>query len=198
MWSLSRRRSFRIREFDHWAAGGPRGVQHRIRQHTLHRERQCELRIRLVAAVAKTENGAEDPERSVTATRYPIYTFAGLGFVLTTLLLVGLILDFRDFDRTEGGYEPPYTDFTGPPVHAGRVWQRLHLLATSHDIAMQPLTSRWNGRPGAGAEEEARPTQVLAALTGDPRWKPTFAFRAGYSEREALASPRREVEQVIA
>ena len=48
--------------------------------------------------------------------RYLIYTFAGLGFVFTTLLLVGLILDFRDFDRTEGGYDPPYTDFTGPPV----------------------------------------------------------------------------------
>ena len=39
--------------------------------------------------------------------RYSINVLAGIGFVFTTMLVVGLILDFRDVDRTEGGYDPP-------------------------------------------------------------------------------------------
>ena len=58
--------------------------------------------------------------------RYVVYTFAGFGFVLTTLLLVGVVLDVRDFDRTEGGYDPPYTDFTGSPVD----WDSMDLRKT--------------------------------------------------------------------
>ncbi|MES9859853.1 MAG: hypothetical protein ABW157_21905 [Candidatus Thiodiazotropha sp. LLP2] len=29
---------------------------------------------------------------------------------------MGLYLDIKDFDRTKGGYEPPYTGVTGEPV----------------------------------------------------------------------------------
>ncbi|MEE8303273.1 MAG: hypothetical protein V3S24_12655 [Candidatus Tectomicrobia bacterium] len=83
-------------------------------------------------------------------------------------------------------------------MRAGRVWQRMHLWATSQGIAMQPLNQpvemvdrerELNREPNAA--------QVLADLIGDPNWKPTFAFRAGYPERTVLASPRRPVEQVV-
>lgn len=83
-------------------------------------------------------------------------------------------------------------------MRAGRMWQRMHLWATGQGIAMQPLNQpvelvdrerELNKAPHAA--------QVLADLTGDPAWKPTFAFRAGYPERVALASPRRPVEQVV-
>jgi hypothetical protein len=84
-------------------------------------------------------------------------------------------------------------------MRAGRVWQRLHLWATSQDIAMQPLN-----QPVEMVDrerelnKESHTAQVLADLTGDSAWKPTFAFRAGYPERKSLASPRRAVEQVVA
>jgi hypothetical protein len=39
--------------------------------------------------------------------------------------------------------------------------------------------------------------KVLAVPSSDPVWKPIFGFRAGNSEREAMASPRRAVEQII-
>lgn len=83
-------------------------------------------------------------------------------------------------------------------LRAGRLWQQMHLWATAHGIAMQPLNQpvelvdreRQLNKPPHAA-------QVLADLTGEPAWKPTFAFRAGYPERAALASPRRPVDQVI-
>ncbi|GAA0701045.1 hypothetical protein ACK8HJ_16190 [Vreelandella titanicae] len=35
-------------------------------------------------------------------------------------------MDFRSFDQTQGGYEPPYTDFTGQPIR----WQELDTTTT--------------------------------------------------------------------
>jgi hypothetical protein len=43
----------------------------------------------------------------------------------------------------------------------------------------------------------SRAAQALAALTGAPEWKPTFAFRAGLPTRPAGPSPRRPVEAVV-
>ena len=84
-------------------------------------------------------------------------------------------------------------------LRAGRVWQRIHLWATSQGIAMQPLNQPVElVDRERELNKEHHAAQVLADLTGDPAWKPTFAFRAGYSVREALASPRRPVEQVVA
>lgn len=83
-------------------------------------------------------------------------------------------------------------------LRAGRLWQRMHLWATTQNIAMQPLN-----QPVEMVDrerelnKEPHAAQVLADLTGEPAWKPTFAFRAGYPAREALASPRRPVEQVV-
>lgn len=83
-------------------------------------------------------------------------------------------------------------------MRAGRVWQRMHLWATSQGIAMQPLNQPLElVDRERELNKEPHAAQVLAALTGDPAWKPTFAFRAGYPVRAALASPRRPVEQVV-
>lgn len=82
-------------------------------------------------------------------------------------------------------------------LRAGRLWQRLHLWATTQGLAMQPLNQpvewvdreRDLGRPPVAA-------QALARLIGDSARKPTFVFRAGYPLRDAGPSPRRAVEQV--
>jgi hypothetical protein len=42
---------------------------------------------------------------------------SGIVLVLLVILLgVGVYLDYRNFDRTSGGYDPPYTDWTGTPI----------------------------------------------------------------------------------
>lgn len=45
-----------------------------------------------------------------------VYAFAGLGLILTLLLIIGVVIDLASFDRTRGGYEPPYTAYTGQPT----------------------------------------------------------------------------------
>lgn len=83
-------------------------------------------------------------------------------------------------------------------LRAGRLWQRIHLWATVQGISMQPLNQPLEMVDRERElNKEPRAAQVLAALTGEPGWKPTLLFRAGYPEREALASPRRLVEQVV-
>jgi nitroreductase len=86
----------------------------------------------------------------------------------------------------------------GLALRAGRLWQRLHLLATSRGLAAQPINQpvemvdreRVLGRPPHAAA-------TLAALTGAPEWKPTFAFRVGFPTRRAGPSPRRPLESVL-
>jgi hypothetical protein len=83
-------------------------------------------------------------------------------------------------------------------LRAGRLWQRLHLLAVSRGLAMQPINQpvelvdreRALGR-------EPRATGTLDALTGAADWKPTFAFRMGFPTRPAPPSPRRPLEAVV-
>ena len=83
-------------------------------------------------------------------------------------------------------------------LRAGRLWQRLHLYATTRGLAMHPINQpvelvdreRQLGR----APEAAR---RLAALTESAAWKPTFAFRMGYPVRDAALSPRRALEDVV-
>lgn len=47
--------------------------------------------------------------------------FAAFGVVAAILLVAGFVQDVRSFDGTSGGYEPPYTDYTGEPID----WARL-------------------------------------------------------------------------
>ena len=81
---------------------------------------------------------------------------------------------------------------------AGYAWQMLHLAATVHGIAAQPLN-----QPMEMVDRNAmlgRPDifkSALMKLAGLNDWEPTFVFRLGYAERPALPSPRRPLEDVI-
>jgi len=81
---------------------------------------------------------------------------------------------------------------------AGRLWQRLHLWATTQGIAMQPLN-----QPVEIIDREREFGNELywkrkmESPTGDQNWYPTFAFRADYPLREALTSPRKPVSNVV-
>lgn len=83
-------------------------------------------------------------------------------------------------------------------LQAGRVWQRIHLWATTRGLAMQPLNQPVE-RVDRERQLDAEPrsARALAALTGERAGRPTFAFRVGYPSRRASASPRRAVKQVV-
>ena len=105
---------------------------------------------------------------------------------LPTAPLVGFIAVRDRYDRPQS-------------LLAGRAWQRMHLAATTLGLAMHPInqpveTVDRERQLGREAKSEAR----LAAITGAPEWKPTFAFRAGYSTREAPRSARRGLAEVSA
>jgi len=83
-------------------------------------------------------------------------------------------------------------------LHAGRLWQRLHLLLTARDLAAQPLNQPVERVDRERQlEQPAHTAEALARITGDPEWQPTFIFRAGYPLRAPLASPRRPIDAVI-
>jgi nitroreductase len=83
-------------------------------------------------------------------------------------------------------------------LQTGRIWQRVHLLATARGIAARPCNEavemvdheRALGRPAARAA-------LLNEVTADPTWQPTFIFYMGYPKLTAHASPRRPVQAVI-
>lgn len=52
-----------------------------------------------------------------------VYGFMVVGILLTALLVGGVVADGLAFDRTSGGNEPPYTDFTGEPI----AWEAAHV-----------------------------------------------------------------------
>jgi hypothetical protein len=83
-------------------------------------------------------------------------------------------------------------------LECGRLWQRMHLWATTQGLAMQPL----NQMPERAAREEVldiepRFSSALAEFIGDPNWQALMMFRLGYPTIEALPSPRRGVKDVI-
>ena len=83
-------------------------------------------------------------------------------------------------------------------LHAGRVWQRAHLLATARGLAGRPCNElvemvdheRALGKP-------ASRMAMLNEMTGDATWQPTFVFYMGYAPLLAHASPRRHVQTVV-
>lgn len=82
-------------------------------------------------------------------------------------------------------------------LRGGRVWQRLHLWATTQDLAAQPLnqlTERADRERQLGSE----PT-FGDALNGlaDGRGQVLMPFRIGYPLQGARPSPRRTLEEVI-
>jgi len=83
-------------------------------------------------------------------------------------------------------------------LHAGRVWQQSHLLATARGLVGRPCNElvemvdheRALGKP-------ASRMALLNEITGDATWQPTFVFYMGYAPLPAHASPRRSVQAVV-
>jgi hypothetical protein len=81
---------------------------------------------------------------------------------------------------------------------AGRLYQRMHLWATTKGLSMQPLNQsveraereRVTGRSGSIRSD-------LAALIGDPGWQAVMPLRIGYPTGTAPASPRRALASVV-
>ena len=46
-----------------------------------------------------------------------IRTLTTVGSITVILLVIGLFLDFSKFDQTSGGYEYPYSGWTGAPIN---------------------------------------------------------------------------------
>lgn len=70
--------------------------------------------------------------------------FAALGIIATVGLLCGLVLDLRDFDRTRGGYEPPYDGVLGEPID----WTRMDLTQTGLVKRGYVVNTHVNGTTG--------------------------------------------------
>jgi hypothetical protein len=83
-------------------------------------------------------------------------------------------------------------------LRAGRVWQRIHLWATTQGLAAQPINQPMEVVDRDRVlSHEPQMAKVLSGITGDPDWQATFGFRMGYPSAEALPSPRRSFEDVI-
>lgn len=83
-------------------------------------------------------------------------------------------------------------------MRAGRLWQRMHLWATTHGLNMQPLNQMTEmadrevvlgSAPGFGT--------ALSEFVSDPAWQVLFTFRTGYSTHAGLPSPRRALTDVL-
>ena len=48
--------------------------------------------------------------------RWVVRLLVGTLGAFLVLVGVGAFLDYRNFDQTSGGYDPPYTDWTGTPI----------------------------------------------------------------------------------
>jgi nitroreductase len=83
-------------------------------------------------------------------------------------------------------------------MRAGRIWQRLHLLATARGLAARPSNEAVeiiDHEKSLG--REPRHARLLAGIMGDATWQPTFVFYIGYPMRAAHASPRRPIKDVV-
>ncbi len=81
---------------------------------------------------------------------------------------------------------------------AGRVWQRLHLWATSRGLAAHPLNmpmERVDREKQLGQEPSM--ARQMDAILGTDGWRPTFGFRLGHARAEPRFSPRRPVDSVL-
>lgn len=62
------------------------------------------------------QNPPPRPRRRDTTRRLAVNTLAALGLVAILGTTTGVVIDLQDFDRTSGGYDPPYTGWTGTPI----------------------------------------------------------------------------------
>ena len=83
-------------------------------------------------------------------------------------------------------------------IAAGRIWERINLLATIHGIAARPenLTIQyidWGIKNGETLDAEAR----LKALGNMSEWNPALVFCLGYPTAPSAPSERRPLEAVL-
>ncbi|MBA3869292.1 MAG: hypothetical protein H0X30_09065 [Anaerolineae bacterium] len=83
-------------------------------------------------------------------------------------------------------------------MHAGQLWQRMHLWATVHELGMQPLNQMCE-RADRERQQRIDPVfgRALRDLTGSDDWQGIMPFRLGYPTRTGLASPRRSIQEVL-
>jgi len=99
--------------------------------------------------------------------------------------LIGIIAVRDRYDREQS-------------LRAGRLWQHAHLLATARGLAGRPCNEAvelvdHERRLGT----EPRHLGLLAKITGDAAWQPTFVFYMGYPMLQGRPSPRRPVRDVV-
>ena len=83
-------------------------------------------------------------------------------------------------------------------MRAGRLWQRIHLLATARGLAARPSNEAVEMVDHERSRgKEAQQAGLLARILGDVAWQPTFVFYMGYPTRTAPASPRRPIDDVV-
>lgn len=82
-------------------------------------------------------------------------------------------------------------------VQAGRLWQRIHLLAAARGVAARPSNEAVEMIDHEQVRNlPARRLGELANVLRDPAAQPTFLFLMGYATLPDHASPRRSVETV--
>ncbi|QIN77318.1 hypothetical protein GBA65_00970 [Rubrobacter marinus] len=91
-----------------------------------------------------------------------VRALAVAGFVLLAALAAGLVADGLSFDRTSGGDEPPYTDYTGEPIDwgAAHVTEEgffkdgyvvdLYVNCTTGMVGFEVFQQRWDWRELSG------------------------------------------------
>jgi nitroreductase len=83
-------------------------------------------------------------------------------------------------------------------MRAGRIWQRLHLLATARGRAARPSNQAVEIIDHEKSRrKDPRHARLLAGILGDATWQPTFVFYMGYPTLAAPASPRRPIRDVV-
>jgi hypothetical protein len=86
----------------------------------------------------------------------------------------------------------------GQRIAGGRLWERMHLWATLHGLAMQPLNQileRADREQSLGITP--RFGTAAAGLVGRGGWQALMPFRLGYPTRDARPSPRRALSSVL-
>jgi hypothetical protein len=82
-------------------------------------------------------------------------------------------------------------------MQTGRIWQRMHLWATTKGLAMQPINQieeRIDRERSANLNPDF--ADAMAALIPSGKHA-IFSFRIGYPTSDALTSPRRRAEEVL-
>ena len=112
-----------------------------------------------------TGTNGDGPKKAGRLTRargLVVGTSAVLGLVLTVALVGGLVADGLSFDRTSGGYEPPYTGYTGEPIDWGATHVTeegffkdgyvldLYVDCTTGMVSLEVYGQRWDWRKPSG------------------------------------------------